>query len=862
MIHKSFLDKIKEREQSKKIAKISSSVFPWESIRVLCEEEQHSFLKNKLIESVVSINKDSINQKLQLLQPNSLLKRFAERFECKTIVPGELFESSSLITNKKKVNPKKKKGIDVEKTKLENEILFQDKDFNQFFLQKGLKLKQGQIFTYPVNHYLYLLYWCIEIIRSIKAKKSVPPTSILDACISLDRFLQTKQLTNESYFIAFNKVQKNMNKLINAQFYSLFFQNPYLLTKSSFESIGSEIKLHPEQQEMILDLLAAIGSNRPLLYGNQHSTGNGKTFCAAPMSKILSIEFPKKVLLFACSNELVRNSLASDVLQSNNPNLWLAKQSFVVNKDNSRKAQFLIRPHKSSYPNNWKKIYNADDDRKIGNISKQFDFFHRVTGRYPTMIIADLPSCLELLKFNEVLGYPFVGYIDEFITTEEDAKIMGEIAFHFPKQTVILSSVLPRFQNMPSVVEVFCSKYKTDVESSCKRVSSYNIKIPAAIIDKNGYVAFPHHFIKSEDELNMLIDNLSNNPRLRRSYPAMYVYQFSQIIKEELPEALHFQTMFPTIGSINQNDITQYVIMLLEFLMGNFHLLNLFQNYKPRKLVEKVNTDDIFTRSSFLFDTDAGKTLCIFSEPTKAVHELTMELFEGREKLSSILKKHDMMKKEIEQKIKSKEKKKTQQQSSSTFDKKLNEEDTQDLKTEMETMRVGIAENMIINHTDHFHRFHSREEDRQPPLCISYKEICLPEENYDIFSEQQLYELFSTIGVYDNIQQSKYQRESLMKLYNQISFFCAGKAIIYGTNLSSLVNVYIPKEFADTCSTTELYQLIGRVGRCNTSSHATIFTTDDLTLERLLSCGSEQEEETEVENEVRSLLLFKKKKLN
>ena len=123
------------------------------------------------------------------------------------------------------------------------------------------------------------------------------------------------------------------------------------------------------------------------------------------------------------------------------------------------------------------------------------------------------------------MDYPFVLFLDEFVTTESDADIVAKIIKQgMPKQTILSSSVLPKFENMPNIIQTFCQQYSTDEESCCVRQSSYNIKIPCCVVDKNGYIGFPHHIIKSIEELNILIENMRKNPRIRRAYASKYVY--------------------------------------------------------------------------------------------------------------------------------------------------------------------------------------------------------------------------------------------------------------------------------------------------------------------------------------------------
>ena len=86
-----------------------------------------------------------------------------------------------------------------------------------------------------------------------------------------------------------------------------------------------------------------------------------------------------------------------------------------------------------------------------------------------------------------------------------------------------------------------------------------------------------------------------------------------------------------------------------------------------------------------------------------------------------------------------------------------------------------------------------------------------------------------------------------MKLYRNLSFFCSGKEIVYGTNLSGLCNIFIDSEFMNTINIPELYQLMGRVGRMGRSYHANIITMSYETVEKLLSFDESFESENYIE---------------
>ena len=404
-----------------------------------------------------------------------------------------------------------------------------------------------------------------------------------------------------------------MNSLMNQSFYNLLFKNPKYLVHCSYQNYDNEIRLYPEQQELIEDITSHVLMDKPRLMASALPTGQGKSFASAVLAKRLSVDAPNKTLLFACSNELVNNQLSADVLGcGDGTHLWLAKHNFIVNKEGKRVQKFLLRPHKSAFKINWKRAYKENNDMKFDSLPKQWMYYSKLTQRTPDIIVSDLECCLELLKHQEDLDNPFVLFLDEFVTTEGDGEIVAQIVkTGLPKQTIFSSSVLPKFENIPLITNSFCRQYNTEKETCCIRQSSYNIKIPCCVVDKNGIIGFPHHMIQSKQELEVLIENMKVNARIRRSYASKYVYHWvTTSLKHILPENLQFHVQFPNIGTIEQNQVNEYVILILEFLKENFDYLSIFQEYRP-KAFEECNDGDkdnqnksSYVRENNLFDKD------------------------------------------------------------------------------------------------------------------------------------------------------------------------------------------------------------------------------------------------------------------
>lgn len=820
--------------------------FEWISIQKEVEND------TKAREKKILTNNCSINSNKLLAQDDHILSRFISKFEYeKYFEYKNETEKDGTFHKKKKKSNQKKKGTNVDDFRLQNQILFQDADFELFSLD-GYKMKYIYNFNYPICQYFYLLYWCIELLKGLKAKKNINPIIVLDGILSINRLMDKDIITNPSYIIGFKCIQAKLNALVsNDFFYNLLFSNPKYLIDCSFQNFDSEISLYDEQKEMIHDILNSIDKDKALLFANQHPVGQGKTFACAPLTNEISKKYDNsKTILFACSNPLVRKQMAVDIIIGEKMHLWLAKHGVTVDKNGQYVNRYLLRPFKSCFPNTWKKKYKENDDRKIGSIEKQWEYYISATKRIPNIIITDLPCCLEILNSSINEENRLIAFIDEFITDKEDAKIMARICSVLPKQTILLSSVLPKFENIPTIVSSFCKRHKSEIDSSIKRVSSKNINIPVAIINQDGFVHFPHHYVHTKENLILLISSMKKDPRIRRCYPASYVYYWSKEMHQHLPTFLFFENQFQNIGQLNQNDACEYVILILGFLVENFHLYPRFQEYKPRKMTS-MSIDTIFTKDTHKYDSN-GKTLCIFEDCLQRVEELTMELFKESKKIECLSKEVESEKKSLRKELEVLQKSKTKQtkQNGQMMDKRNSHEEISVLQEKISNLNISIKENMILNHVEHYKRFH--ESTTEIPKSVSHRQpIVLHEEYFRNFPDNAIYQMLSGIGSYDFDNHSRFQQELTMDIYNSFLFFCSTKKIIYGTNLPNISTIVIPSCIAQKLSISEIYQYIGRAGRRGVSSnHADIILFDQETLKIALGIDDTHEKETDVELEL------------
>lgn len=840
---------------------MSSLSFPWQRIQ---EKPDNADDVRELIDKVIDVFSDASSQDdVEVKQSDVYLEAFIKKFQLEKWFPEVVF-----LKDDKKASKAKDKILK------ENEQRTIMKELEMFQLDDNHCLLEKQ-FAYSISIYLYIFYWATFNYKRLVDKKSVKKIVILDIMISLNRIMKKNVITNPKYLVGFEKVNSKFNALVSEKYYDLLFKNPKLMTDCSFQQKNKEIKLYPEQTFILQKIHEAIENDKPLLIGNEMPTGQGKSFLAVLLAKMFSLNKrrdAKKCVLFACPNELVNEDIASNTLIGNDIHLWMAKYILtdaheVVEKATKvfkektikvRKNVVLVRPYKRCFPSTWKKVYKDDTKTKTGDVVTQFEFYKKHTGKIPDIIVADLKSCEMLLQAQEKLGFPFVPYIDEFNTTEEDNKQIARICHYLPKQSVILSSILPKFDYIRSIVRNFCFRHKTTEEEACYRVCSADVSIPCVLVDKDGNARLPHFNVNNESDLEILIHEMQHNPRIRRMYSPKFVYNWAKSIESILPKELSFSCQLPEIGSVQLRNTIDYVILIMKYWLDNFDKTDLFMKYRP-KMYDSVDIENIFSSESHIYD---GRTLIVTENVNEQIARFSQKLYSDIDKKgnlsypSSKLVKFDKLIQKRDKNIELYQKKmenlakigtgdsvkKKGQQKISKLDIMMRQDEFKNdnlLKIEVE-----VEPEFIINSPQHFKKFHPEK----PTTDMKFKESNIfKDEYFTAFNDEHLYQMHSGIGTYLKKHQTEYQRDLVMKQYSFYSFFCSGIDVVYGTNLSGLVNIFIDKSFAEKNTVPTLYQCMGRAGRKGRSYHATIFVNDEETVNKLLSMNDNSEKENDIE---------------
>jgi hypothetical protein len=705
-------------------------------------------------------------------------------------------------------------------------------------------------YTMEVTTVIMVLVWNYTFYLRRTKSKTINNVAMLDAIISLNRIYEDESMNfNERLSVTVANAITTMNKFVDESMYDTLFNYPYLLIQSTADKRSRKVRLYDEQHQVLNSITAAIRGNKPILLGNQMPTGTGKTMLSVPLAQKVNHMKLNKTLLFACSNELVNQDVACTALLADDLHLWLAR----LIRDEHNKVMVKIRPYKRCFPATWKKVYKQNDKKKDGTIEEQWEFYTGATNRIPDMIIADLEACHEILKVADNLvdvtkknkyANPFYAYIDEFISDDKSNVLMKQIARLLPKQSVIISAILPQFHHIHHFVRHFCDRFETTPQEVVKRVDTAVVNISCAVIDPNGCICMPHHEVKTEEDLDLLLRDIKINPRIRRTYTAKHVYHWCKTIQEHLtPANLHFEVIFPNIGLIRNSKILDHAITILEFLRSNFHLLAAFQSYRP-KVMDAPSFTDTFTTQAYMYE---GKTLMI----SKSVYDKILTDAFSREgglfhsaQISWDDLVQDAVRRETEKEHAYKEALKTKCQKGNVMKEdgttcnKSHRIEGRDMAMAQSSIlerntSINLPPMYVVNSRAHVSRFKSEELSKQfkDPRCA----ISLPMEYDEAFEPEMNLLMSAGIGIYDITRMTDFQRRMVMAQYPQLMFLCSGKEIVFGTNLPSLTNIFIDGSFGDEEHRDVLYQLMGRAGRLGRSYHANIIVNSDKTLHKILN---------------------------
>jgi DNA replication protein DnaC len=738
-----------------------------------------------------------------------LLHVFLETFpDLKNWIQLEAPTKTLQKKSKSKKPPSKKEEI---QQRVESELIKKEMQ-NIRFDAKTLQPVKTK-FDMQIMFLLMMMVWNYMLYQK---RKTAPKKTMLDAILSFHRVYtdERSQIQQPDLLQSLDHISGILKTLVDDEMYEVLFQNPSLLVDCTAQRRGKPKKLYAEQKRVLEEICARVKNNEPLLLGNQMPTGTGKTFLAVPLAKKLSMLRPKKTVLFACSNELVNKDVASTALLGDDLHVWLAK---LIRPEGTSIPMILLRPHKRCFPATWKKVYKKEDKNKMGTVEEQWNFYTKATGKIPDILVADLEAAFEILKEAPQMDDPFLAYIDEFVSDDASNRLMAMISHHLPRQTVLLSAILPKFDSMPHIVNAFLERHDASPQA-LYRVATADVNISCAVVDQGGFLRMPHHQVKTVLELEHLHREILVNPRIRRAYPIKHVYHWARSMESVLSHhGLTFSERFPDIGTITTSSVIDYAIDLIAWLVENPEHIFDFQQYRP-SIMPAPEAERMFREQAIHYD---GKTLFITNHVMAKVDHMVADVFDKDLKWGDIVSETRKNEMYMEKRLEKLESAKMTRIEKERMVSELSES----------CLRSVLPSQYVLNSREHFERYHPQETLQAPPRTA----IDLPNYFESAFDDQMNMMMAAGIGLYCKTHMTEYQRNLVMGIYDKLLFLCSGKDIVFGTNLPGLTNVFIDESFASDQSISTLYQLMGRVGRMGRSYHANIILNSEEGVRKILS---------------------------
>jgi hypothetical protein len=789
----------------------------WETLRHLiglCNSIDDIYIENIVLDSSWNLNY------MDFFRENILKKYGAEVASC--FPPPAAVEAEE---GKKKKPKKKAENTVREKIHRETEKKIIEKDLDLIRFDTKTFRPTCTTFRCQPTFSFMIAEWAIMIWKKrVLLKHPMKSSVVLDAMISMDRICN-EEISNPKIHADIRAFFQHMRDRTSTflgndeKFRELFEHHPELMVNPLSQKREGRISPYPEQIKVLNHTVNAVMRNLPMLLGDRMPPGTGKSFLAVPLAQKLAAIKSGKTVLFACNNQLVRTDIATNALLGKNMHLWMGRY-------NAATDEYLVRPYKTCFPVTWKKVYKTQDENKTGSVYQQTLFYKTATTRFPDIMVTDLETCRALLQ-EEKLQDQFVAYIDEFVCGDAKSnQIMADIAALLPRQTVLLSAILPRFQDMPSVVRYFQQRHGGTAENVI-RIESNQLTISCTVVDPDGCVALPHHFIETADQIPSLITRIREDPLIGRMYAPQQVYGMVRSIEEDLrTSGLLFHERFPNLSRIDHSSIRDYVLDLLAYLRQHPNVFDKMKKQRP-PITSHPQIERIATHDSHHFQ---GRTLVI--TPSDRLFPILEEI---RTELHKDAPDLDLMTITMEKK-KAELQKKMDQMSNCKFTKSHgndpidHQNDIMQLQEEIAGLeQVRFPRNMVVNSVEHAQRYQHDKIARfnLPPI--------LPKEVEGAFSNFLYAFMLSGIGVYDFSQCTEYQRRLVMRSIRHLTILFAGHEIVFGTNIEGLTHLFIDGAYGDNVSRNVLFQLIGRAGRVGQSYEAKIALNSWTTLHKIMS---------------------------
>lgn len=640
---------------------------------------------------------------------------------------------------------------------------------------------------------------------------------------------------------------KTLVSVIIAKTISNYFKN---LNKSKLDFHKAEIYDRHEIQDCD-DSLDKIGYNYDILFEDGIIQYNTKNIMVRPLEsnklKNKNIIFnvgdqvgaqkfiDKKVMLYICYNDIVRNNVSSLCVTHNvDIKFWIA--TYRQDKYKPHIKFVDIRPYKNCYPD-WRKkksqrLFKIDEARSEERYStdlrvqilqyldetrmldirekeyedRNFKFSDKyrieTSNNLPEMIITDLDSAYELLKEFPNL---FIPYFDEAFAASNQM-ITSKIMSVLPKTSILVSATLAEQDKIPTILNNFKERHNAD-DNSIQTIKSNTQHINCEFISPDGDLISPFHHLNNSNEIDNFIQLMDKNPIIQRGFSNLIVLEMFQRLKDFLPTDDNL-LFVDYLGNITNSNVREYGIKLLNFCSNNDEMFNIIKKISIQRIQDN-NIENIFTKNACMYN---NKNTLHVSNPTnfdEYVKSITSDLLKDSPNLKKLISEYKKSKETIENQIEN-IKKNVKDDNDGTKIHKLNE-----AEKALSEIKFKYPNEFIMNSLKHLRRFNSKT------ILPNYQSIMFNAEIINNFSDIMSKLYLSGIGVYNQTTLDSYELEIFLKYKDLFRFIISDPSIIYGTNIN-LTMIDIHENMGPISTRNTMYQLMGRGGRFGKSSSAIV----------------------------------------
>lgn len=732
---------------------------------------------------------------------------------------------SSRSGGHKKHKPSKRQDI-LDK----NQQVLWNKEWSNFQMDKSsgypLRSMRGSAF------YLGLCEWVIWWMIGEANGKPYLVRIQTDSILSLGRVASTFADAGATGWIGqwarmvYEKARAVWSSTVHLPF---LFSHPLLMIEPYSVKHTEGTRLYEEQIRVLHHVMNSVVQDRPLLLGDRMPPGTGKTFLSIPLTLCMKRLRRKKTLLYVCSNELVRMDVCTLALLGNDLHLWVGRQC--MGEDGTPFS--LLRPHKRCFPNVWKQVYKKEDVDKLGDVHGQLLYYEKHTQRQADIIVCDLMVAFQLLTIPTERSR-WILYLDEVVSDPISNQWMARILNKgLCRWTILVSAILFRFEDVPSLGKRFMQQFDCD-STHIVRIEANQLVISCSVVNKKGTIVFPHHSLKSIDELAILVQKCREDPLLGRMYSPKHVFALFEWMEKKHPDhpflVQHsFGFFFQDPCDIHHVGVREFVLMFFLELCASDQkdLFDTLMAFHPRidswndhdganpLCIEKILSDQCLCYQ--------GKTLVITEESDlfRCLERSSAPLLDGCPKVEHLDKSRRAFQKQQEIEM------------NRLSQSKMAKLEKAQVASSMNALQCpGWPVAYVLHHPACVQRFGL---DRRCLTICPRLPYLLEEVYHDSFDPFLLSLLYTGVGVYHPSQMTEHQRRLVMSMHSKLAFLWAGQSVVFGTNIAGLTHLFIHHTFGKKANRNVLFQLIGRIGRIGMSYEAQVVIDDDDVLHTVMN---------------------------